>query len=425
MTVFNEICKLLDPTVTPYIPKRNKTNIIMFVGLQGSGKTTTVTKLAHYYQRQRFRPALICADTFRAGAFDQLKQNARNINIPFYGSYKECDPVKIAYQGVQKFKKGYNMIIVDTSGKHKQHLELFKEMQQLYKVIKPDEIIFVMDATIGQAAYAQAIAFKKSVPIGSVITTKMDGNAKGGGALSAVAATKSPITFIGTGERFQDFEPFKVKPFVKRLLGLPDIEGLVDVIKKAIPDKETGHQMIQNIQKGKFSLRDMYEQFQTMIKMGSFEQIISKMPSNLFSAWKGLDKNTGYKKVKVMLTIMDSMNASELDNPKLLTKISRLERIAYGSGHTVMDVRELIKQYRNMEKIVSKMKGFNPGNYGRLQHLANMIPQQALRQFGSSNLSSLIRQFQNKMGVMGGSSLGSLSQLTGMRNRGRSIRRRR
>ncbi|KAJ6302997.1 hypothetical protein OIU77_016977 [Salix suchowensis] len=207
--IFNELCKILDPGKSSFTPKKGKPSVVMFVGLQGSGKTTTCTKYAYYYQKKGWKPALVCADTFRAGAFDQLKQNATKAKIPFYGSYMESDPVKIAEEGVERFKKeNCDLIIVDTSGRHKQEAALFEEMRQVSEAAKPDLIIFVMDSSIGQAAFDQAQAFKQSVAVGAVIITKMDGHAKGGGALSAVAATKSPVIFIGTGEHMDEFEVF-------------------------------------------------------------------------------------------------------------------------------------------------------------------------------------------------------------------------
>jgi len=219
-TVFNELCKLLDPGVPTWHPAKGKANIIMFVGLQGSGKTTTCTKLASHYSKKGWKTCLICADTFRAGAFDQLKQNATKARIPFYGSYTEMDPVVIAQEGVERFKEdNFEILIVDTSGRHKQEESLFEEMLQVSQAVQPDNIVYVMDATIGQACESQARAFKDKVDVASVIVTKLDGHAKGGGALSAVAATRSPITFIGTGEHIDDLEPFKTKPFVSKLLG--------------------------------------------------------------------------------------------------------------------------------------------------------------------------------------------------------------
>ena len=191
--------------------------------------------MAYYYKKKGWKACLVCADTFRAGAFDQLKQNATKAKIPFYGSYTESDPVQIAVDGVDKFKKDrFDMIIVDTSGRHKQEDSLFEEMLQIQNSIKPDNIVFVMDAAIGQACEAQAKAFKSQVDVGSVIITKLDSNAKGGGALSAVAATKSPIVFIGTGEHIDELEVFKTESFISKLLGMGDIKGLMENIQDLV-----------------------------------------------------------------------------------------------------------------------------------------------------------------------------------------------
>lgn len=206
--VVDELTAILSPSgpaaTKPYVMKRNKPNVILFVGLQGAGKTTSIAKFAHYYQRKGWKTAMVCADTFRAGAFDQLKQNATKLRIPFYGSYTEADPVLIAEEGVERFvSDGYEVIIVDTSGRHRQEEALFEEMTEISEAVRPDDTIFVMDATQGQAVYDQALAFHAAVKVGSVIVTKLDGHAKGGGALSAVAATGSPIIFLGSGERFE------------------------------------------------------------------------------------------------------------------------------------------------------------------------------------------------------------------------------
>lgn len=258
--IFDELCRMVDPGVEPYKPIKGKSNVIMFVGLQGSGKTTTCTKLAYYYSRKGFKTCLVCTDTFRAGAFDQLKQNATKAKIPFFGSYSEQDPVQLALDGVTKFKKeGFEVIIVDTSGRHKQETELFEEMSQISNVVVPDTVIFVLDGTIGQAAELHAKAFKESISIGSIIITKMDGHAKGGGAISAVAATNSPIIFIGTGEHMYDLEPFKASSFVNKMLGLGDLSGLLETIQESGIDKES---LIKNITAGKFTFRDMKGQLE-------------------------------------------------------------------------------------------------------------------------------------------------------------------
>lgn len=218
--VVQELYNLLDAGVQPYKLKKGHSNVVMFVGLQGSGKTTTCTKFAYHYKKRGWKVAMVCADTYRAGAFDQLKQNAAKAKVPFYGSYTERDPVLIADEGVRRFREAkYELIIVDTSGRHKQEAALFEEMQEVARAVTPDTSVFVMDGSIGQAAKLQAEAFRDAVDIGSVIITKLDGHAKGGGALSAVAATKSPIIFVGTGEHMDDFEEFNTQSFVSRLLG--------------------------------------------------------------------------------------------------------------------------------------------------------------------------------------------------------------
>ena len=216
--VVDELTLLLTPeNVKQYKMKRNKPNVILFVGLQGAGKTTSIAKFANFYQRKGWKTCMVCADTFRAGAFDQLKQNATKLRIQFYGSYTEADPVVIAEEGVSQFvSEGYEVIIVDTSGRHKQEGALFEEMQEISAAVNPDNTIFVMDATQGQAVYDQALGFREAVNVGSVIVTKLDGHAKGGGALSAVAATQSPIIFLGSGEKFDDFELFNANSFVSK-----------------------------------------------------------------------------------------------------------------------------------------------------------------------------------------------------------------
>ncbi|CAF1498327.1 unnamed protein product [Rotaria sordida] len=253
--VVKELIRLFDPEIQPWQPARNKTNIVMFVGLQGSGKTTICTKYAYYYMKRGWKTALVCADTFRAGAFDQLKQNATKARIPILWqnkkfSYEESDPLIVAMDGVEMFHKhNFELIIVDTSGRHAQEELLFEEMLQISNTIKPDNIIFVIDASIGQACELQAQAFQSKVNIGSVIVTKLDGHAKGGGALSAVAATKSPIIFIGTGEHIDQFEVFQIKPFIHGLLGMGDLLGLVNKFKDS--NLENSEKSLINIKHGK------------------------------------------------------------------------------------------------------------------------------------------------------------------------------
>ncbi|CAF5013142.1 unnamed protein product, partial [Rotaria sp. Silwood1] len=310
--VVTELVRLIDSEVKSWEPVKKKSNIVMFVGLQGSGKTTTCTKYAYHYMKCGWKTALICADTFRAGAFDQLQQNATKARIPFYGSYTESDPVVVAMNGVEIFRKDkFELIIVDTSGRHAQEQSLFEEMLEISNSIKPDNIIFVMDASIGQACELHAQAFKSKVDIGSVIVTKLDGHAKGGGALSAVAATKSPIIFIGTGEHIDDFEVFKTKPFINKLLGMGDMSGLHDKIISL--HSEHDKPFIINAKHvyaylGQFTLRNMYEQFQNIVKMGPLGQVMSMIPGFGTEFMSKSDERESQARLKKFMCIMDSMN---------------------------------------------------------------------------------------------------------------------
>lgn len=410
MVVFQELVKLIDPGVKPWTPVKKKSNIIMFVGLQGAGKTTTCTKMAYYYQRKGWKCALVCADTFRAGAFDQLKQNATKARIPFYGSYEEADPVVIANEGVEKFKQeGFEIIIVDTSGRHKQEQSLFEEMLSIQSAVKPHQIIFVMDASIGQACESQAAAFKSMVDVGAVIITKLDGHAKGGGALSAVAVTKSPIIFIGTGEHIDEFEEFRVKPFVSKLLGMGDLEGLINKVNEL--KLEDNEDLIEKLKHGEFTLRDMYEQFTNIMKMGPFNQILSMIPGFGGDLLKGTSEAESMARLKRLMTIMDSMSDSELDSKegsKLFSKTpSRALRVAMGSGVTVREVQELLIQYNKFAGVVKKMGGVkglfksgdlsrnvNPNQMMKLnQQMAKMIdPNMLAKMGGAPGLQNILKQ---------------------------------
>ncbi|XP_077291462.1 signal recognition particle 54k [Arctopsyche grandis] len=417
--VFKELVKLIDPGVKPYQPLKGKPNVIMFVGLQGSGKTTTCTKLAYHYLKKNWKSCLVCADTFRAGAYDQIKQNATKARIPFYGSYTEVDPVVIAQEGVEMFKKeGFEFIIVDTSGRHKQEESLFEEMLAVSNAIKPDNIIFVMDATIGQACEAQARAFKEKVDVGSVIITKLDGHAKGGGALSAVAATKSPIIFIGTGEHIDDLESFKTKPFISKLLGMGDIEGLIDKVNEL---KLDDNELLEKIKHGQFTLRDMYEQFQNIMKMGPFSQIMGMIPGFSQDLTSKGSEQESMARLKRLMTMMDSMNDGELDNrdgAKLFSKQNgRVIRVAQGAGVTEKEVKDLISQYTKFAAVVKRMGGikglFKGGDMAKNvnqtqmaklnQQMAKMMDPRVLHQMGGvSGLQNMMRQLQQSAGGLGG-----------------------
>ena len=410
--VVSELTNLLEVDRPPFEPKKGKTNIVMFVGLQGSGKTTTCTKYAYYWARKNYRVALVCADTFRAGAFDQLKQNAMKIRVPFYGSYTETDPVVIAKEGVDMFKKeGFDLIIVDTSGRHKQEGALFDEMKQVDKAVKPNDVIFVMDSSIGAACYDQALAFKQAVKVGSVIVTKLDGHAKGGGALSAVAATESPIIFIGTGEHFTDIEKFSAKSFIKRLLGLGDLEGMVNLVKDAV-NEDDQMKMMERIQEGKFSFKDLKAQFQSVLKLGPLNQFASMIPGLGQQLMGQGNEKENIEKIKKQICMLDSMTNDELECIKPINE-SRRRRIIVGSGVSPLAYELMMDNFKKIKKMIDKFGKMNLGdnmkdmmrNPNILKgKLASMMNPQMLQQMGGmDNIMGMMKKLgsMEKAGELG------------------------
>ncbi|TXT56627.1 MAG: Signal recognition particle 54 kDa protein [Candidatus Thorarchaeota archaeon] len=356
--VWDTLAYFLGEKSVPLKIQPGKPNLVMMIGIQGSGKTTTVGKLARYYQKRGIKAGVICADNFRPGAYSQLKQLAERSNVPFYGDEKEKSAVKLAKQGFKEMKeKGVELILLDTSGRHREESGLIKEMKDIAKSVKPQEIVLVIDGTLGQQAGAQAAAFRDATDIGSIIVTKLDGSAKGGGALSAVAATQAPIKFIGTGEAMDAIEPFNPTKFAGRLLGMSDIKGLVEKVREAQIDVDEDAAM--RMMKGQFSLTDMMNQLRQLKKMGPIGKVMEmlglkyKLPEDIAEVQ---EENMHRWEV-----IMNSMTREELDEPKLI-KSSRIKRIARGSGTSSAEVRALLKQYEQMKKM---MKQYGKTRRGR------------------------------------------------------------
>ena len=364
--VFDHLVALVDPHAKPPAPRKGRPHVIMFVGLQGAGKTTTCNKMARYYQARGFKACLVCADTFRAGAFDQLKGIAtKGSGIPYYGSLTQTDPAVVALEGVTRFKKErFDVIIVDTSGRHRQEAALFEEMTQIQRAVQPDQTVMVLDATIGQQAEAQSRAFKETADFGSIIITKTDGQAAGGGAISAVAATHTPIVFIGTGEHSLDLERFAPQAFVSKLLGLGDVQGLVEQVQSMkLDQKET----MKHIQEGIFTIRDMRDQLQSIMKMGPLSKIAGNLPG-LGQMMQGMDDADGAERMKRMIYICDSMTQRELDSDGkvFVREPSRLTRVAGGSGTSVREVVDLLSQQRMMANMVTGMHKNKKGAQAQL-----------------------------------------------------------
>jgi signal recognition particle subunit SRP54 len=354
------IIKVINDELTVFVGEKpqelkvvpGKQNVLMMVGIQGSGKTTHSAKLARYFQKRGLKVALICADTFRPGAYNQLKQLAESIKVPFYGELDAKDPVALSRRAVDHFKD-IEVVILDTSGRHKEETRLIEEMKQIDAAVKPHEVILVLDGTMGQQVSNQATAFKEATKLGSIIVSKLDGTARGGGALSGVAATGAPIKFIGTGEKIEDLEPFIPSRFIGRLLGMGDIEGLIAKVKEA--EAPVSEKDVMAMLSGKFSLQDMYNQFEAMQNMGPLQKVLGMIPGFSYQLPRDEIENAE-ERLDKWKVIIQSMTPKEKDDPKVLNR-SRIQRVAHGSGTDERDVRELIKQYNTMRKMLKQMKG--------------------------------------------------------------------
>ncbi len=346
-----------------------QSTVVMLVGIQGSGKTTTTAKLARYFQKRGRKTAIVCSDTWRPAALKQLEMLAEGHGIPVLGDATQKDAAHLARSGVKFFsEKQYDLILVDTAGRHKEETGLIKEMQEIAQAIRPHEIILVIDATLGQQARSQASAFKQATDIGSILVTKLDGSAKGGGALSACAETGAPIKFLGVGETIEDLEPFDPKAFVGRLLGMGDIASLISKFEEATRQEEITEESVYKFLEGKFSLEDMYKQLEMLQGMGPFKKILQMIPGMGYTLPDEAVK-VGEEKLQKFKIIMNSMSREELRNPKILNS-GRIHRIARGSGSSEQEVRELLKQYDTMKKM---MKGLGRSRRFRGRAMKKMM----------------------------------------------------
>ena len=338
---------------------------ILFVGLYGQGKTTTIAKLARFFQKRGLSVALVACDTHRPAAYDQLRQLGDSISVPVLGDSQEKDARKVAKQGAKQFES-IDVVIFDSSGRHSLEADLIEEIKDLATIIKPEEIILVMDATTGQQAGSQAKAFHEAIGVTSVVLTKLDGSAKGGGALSAVAETQAPIIFVGVGEKIDDFEKFDPPRFISRLLGMGDLQSLLERAQEAL-DQEKAEETAKKILSGKFTLREMYDQMEMLTKMGSLRKIFSMLPG-MPGKMSDEDLDATQERLRVFRIIMDSMTDAEMDNPRDI-KSSHVMRIARGSGTSPRQVKELLKQYNLARKAV---KGFASDRKMRRQLMKQM-----------------------------------------------------
>ena len=334
--------------------KLQKQNRIMLMGLYGAGKTTTIAKLGNYYAKRGNKVALVGLDVHRPAAKEQLKQLAEKNKLNYFIEFEEDDAIK-TWKLIEPKLKDYNVVLIDTAGRHNLDRELAKEIKDLNKYIKPTESILVMPADIGQAAKKQAQEFRDAVNISGVIITRMDSSAKAGGALTACAETKAPVYFIGTGEKINDLEEFNPKSFLSRLLGMGDLQNLIEKIK-SVTDEDKQKKIQEKLEQGKLSLEDVVEQVKSMGALGGFDKIKSMIPGLGNAKIPEGVLETQQEKISKWEHIIKSMTPEEKENPEVFddkkTAVSRINRIAKGAGVHNSEIRSLLKQYKMLNEMI-------------------------------------------------------------------------
>jgi signal recognition particle subunit SRP54 len=334
---------------------RLKRQRIMLVGLYGQGKTTTAGKLAKFFQTRGLKTALIAADVHRPAAIDQLMQLGEKLAIPVHFERNQKSAVKVVRDGLEKFL-AHDIVIIDTAGRDALSQDLIREMEDIAKAANPEEKFLVIDATVGQQAGPQAEAFHGAVGVTGVIITKMDGSAKAGGALSAVASTKAPVVFIGVGEKTDDLERFHPTRFIGRMLGMGDIEGILEKASEVASEEEleeTGRELLA----GRLTLRTFYHQLEFMSRLGDgqMSRMIESLPGGMFGGISPEEQAVSMDKLRKYRVILDSMTGEELDEPSLI-RGSRVDRIARGSGTRNEDVKDMMRRYEMLRKQVSAFR---------------------------------------------------------------------
>jgi len=363
--VYEELVDLVgESTELPLEPQT-----ILLAGLQGSGKTTSAAKMAWWFSKKGLRPAVIQTDTFRPGAYDQAEQMCERAEVEFYGDPDESDPVKIARDGLEATEDA-DVHIVDTAGRHALEDDLIAEIEEIEAAVDPDRSLLVLDAAIGQGAKEQAREFDDAIGIGGVVVTKLDGTAKGGGALTAVNETGSSIAFLGTGETVQDIERFEPNGFISRLLGMGDLKQLSERVERAMAETGEGDDdwEPEDIMEGPFTLKDMQKQMEAMNRMGPLDQVLDMIPGlggGFMDQLPDDAMDVTQDRMRDFDVIMDSMTEGELENPRSIGA-SRVRRIARGAGKDEETVRELLQQHKMMEQTIQQFQGMGDGDMQRM-----------------------------------------------------------
>jgi len=351
--LYDELAKLLGKE-TEFSFQAGKQNKVLMLGIQGSGKTTITAKLSKFLTKQGFKVGVVGADTYRPGALVQLKTMCEKANVEVYGDEKNKDSPQIVKNGIKHFEdSNLDIILIDTAGRHKEEKTLLDEMKEIKKAAEPDLVLLVIDGTIGQQCFSQAEAFHKIVPVGGIVITKLDSSAKGGGAIAASAATGAQIMYVGTGERIDDLEKFSPTRFVGKLLGMGDIQALLDLAKRL--ESEADDVRLKRISSGKMNMDDFYYQLEEVTKVGSLKGLLDNMPG-----LSGMVKEDQLDQVEGRIEkwryIIQSMNKQEKADPDIINA-SRVKRIARGSGWPEHEVKELIKNYKNSKNMMKASKG--------------------------------------------------------------------
>ena len=335
--------------------------IIMMSGLQGAGKTTHTGKLALMYKKQGKRPLLAACDVYRPAAIKQLQVVGETVGVPVFTIENCKDPVRIAREALEHAKKhGHDMLFLDTAGRLHIDETLMGELQQIKEQLEPTEILFVVDAMTGQDAVNAAAAFNEKLDITGIILTKLDGDTRGGAALSTRQVTGKPIKFIGTGEKMDCIEPFYPDRMASRILGMGDVLSLIEKAEQALDEKKAA-ELEKKLREQTFTLTDYLEQFDQLRSMGPIDQLLGMMPGVDQKALK--DVKVDEKQIDRMEAIILSMTPEERDNPDIISG-SRRKRIALGSGTKVEDVNRLLKQFDAMRKMMKQLTSGNLGGFG-------------------------------------------------------------
>ena len=360
--VNEELTKLMGGSNAKIAMANNSPTIVMMVGLQGAGKTTTTAKLAGLMRRQYTkRPLLAACDVYRPAAIDQLKVVGGQMDLPVF-EQGQGDPVKIAENAIRHAKDyGSDMVFLDTAGRLHVDENLMDELKRMKAAVRPNEILLVVDAMTGQDAVNAAAAFDEALGIDGVIHTKLDGDARGGAALTIRATTGKPIKFVGTGEKLDMIEPFHPDRMASRFLGMGDMLSFIEKAEQNFDAKQAA-KMEEKLRKNRFTLQDYYDQMQQLKSMGDLNQLASMMPGNLGRQLQGAQIDE--KQFARMEAIILSMTPQERENPQILGA-SRKKRIAAGCGLQVVDVNRLLKQFDQMQQMIKQMsKGGMFGGMG-------------------------------------------------------------